>query len=183
MPWSLSLTVTTRSLYAVTVDCVLDVGVPCGASGGSGGELWTCAATCAQDIAGLPLLKLDAFTGDVLSPTEFLMMVTSFCMFCVHCAASLTCRRISRRAGCRRTFPTSAIVDSKYGCTIFHGTWFCLPLPTACSWLHASLRYVACSLMCSGPMLTCGHLGAIIADGRVFDAFSAVIAYAITGLL
>lgn len=65
----------------------------------------------------------------------------------------------------------SAMVDAKYGCITFHGTWFCLPLSTVCNWLHASLRYVACSLMCSGPLFTCGHLGAHHDD---LDAFSRV---------
>ena len=53
------------------------------------------------------------------------------------------------------------MVEVRYGCMMLHGTWFCLPLSTACSSLHASLRYVACSLMCSGALFTFGHLGAI----------------------
>jgi hypothetical protein len=61
-------------------------------------------------------------------------------------------------------------VDAMYACTTFQGTWFCLPSPAACNWLHASLRYVACSLMCSGPLFTCGHLGAITTK----NAFSRV---------
>jgi hypothetical protein len=74
MPWSLSLTVTTRSLYAVTVDWFV-VEVLGGAGGGMGGEPLACAATWAQDTAVLrPLLKLAAFTGVVLSPTEFLII-------------------------------------------------------------------------------------------------------------
>lgn len=106
---------------------------------------------------------------------HFLMTVISFWMFCVHLAASWTCCRISSIA-CRRTLPMSARVEAKYGCTIFHGTWFCLPLPTACNWLHAFLRYVACSLMCSGPSFTCGHLGAITTIWTRFYALINVIA-------
>lgn len=155
-----------------------------GVGGGWGGDPLAWAATCAQDAAiGLSLLKLVLFGGAVLNPTEFLMTVTSACMLCVHFAAAWTCWRISSIAGCLSTLPMSARVDSRYGCTIFHGTWFCRPLSTACSWLHASLRYVACSLMCSGPLVTRGHLGAITANRRVLDAFSAVIAYPDTGNL
>lgn len=167
IPRSFSLTVTTLSLYAVTVDWALEVETSCVDGGGKCDEPLACAATCAQDTATLPLLKLDALLRVVLNPTEFLMIVTSFYMFCVHLVASWTCCSISRSAGWRRTLPTSAIVDSKYGCTIFQGTWLCLPLSTACSWLHASLRYVACSLMCSGPLFTCGHYRRLTRSGRV----------------
>jgi hypothetical protein len=66
---------------------------------------------------------------------------------------------------------------------MFHGTWLCHPLFIACSWLHAFLRYMACLLMCSGPMFTCGHLNAITADGRVLNAFSAIIAQGDIGKL
>ena len=43
--------------------------------------------------------------------------------------------RISLIAGCWITLPMNAMVDAMYECTIFHGTWFYLPLSTACSWL------------------------------------------------
>lgn len=76
---------------------------------------------CPRQRSLVPL-KLDEFSGAVLSPTEFLIMVTSFCKFCVHLVASLTYWRISRRVGCRRTLPMSSTVDSKYAYTIFHGT-------------------------------------------------------------
>ena len=133
----------------------------CGVGGG-GIEPVACAAICAHDaFAVRPPLKFLAFTGLVLKPTELLMMVTSFWMFCAHFAASWICWRTSLIAGYRNTLPMSTRVDATYCCTIFHGTWFTLPLSTSCSWLHTSLRYVACSLMCSGPLFTCGHLGAI----------------------
>ena len=86
-------------------------------------------------------------------------------------------------AGCWSTLPMSAMVDAMYDCTIFHGTWFCLPLSTACSWLHASLRYVACSLMFSGPLFTCGHRGAITANKTRLHALFEVTAYEDTGRL
>ena len=65
----------------------------------------------------------------------------------------------------------NAIVEVRYGCMMLHGTWFCLPLSTACSSLHASLRYVACSLMCSGALFTFGHLGAISPQRGRLHAF------------
>jgi hypothetical protein len=52
------------------MECVLEVSA-CGTGGGSDGEPLACAATWAQDTAGLPLLKFEALCGEVLSPTEF----------------------------------------------------------------------------------------------------------------
>ena len=91
-PVSFNLMVTTRSLYAVTVDWLSLAGTEFGRGGGSEGAPALRAATCAQDpaVALLPL-KLTALGGAVLNPTEFLMMLTSCCMLCVHLAASLTC--------------------------------------------------------------------------------------------
>ena len=63
---------TTRSLYAVTVDWAVGARVPCGAGGGRGGEPLACAAAGA-----LPPLKLAAFSGVVLNPTELLITVIS----------------------------------------------------------------------------------------------------------
>src|SRR5262245_4139602 len=100
MPWSLSLTITTRSLYAVTVDWVSEVGLFRGIGGGPGGGPLAWAATCAQDAAAaLPPPELAAWV--VLNLTESLMIAISLCMFCVHLAASWTCWRISPTAGCR----------------------------------------------------------------------------------
>jgi hypothetical protein len=66
---------------------------------------------------------------------------------------------------------------------MFYGIWLCRFLSIVCIWLHAFLRYMACSLMCSGPTFTYGHLGAITADKRVLNAFSAVIAQGDIGKL
>lgn len=66
----------------VFLDCV-------GGEWGGGPLAW--AATCAQDAVGLSLLKFVLFGGAVFSPTEFLMMVMSACMLCVHLTAAWTC--------------------------------------------------------------------------------------------
>lgn len=119
--------------------------------------------------AALPPLKSAEFSGAAPVPTEFLMTETSRWMFSVHLAVSWMWWRISLIAGCWSTLPASAVVDAMNECTMFHDTWFCLPLSTACNWLHTSLRYAAYSLMCSGPLFTCGHLGAITTDRRVVN--------------
>jgi hypothetical protein len=49
--------------------------MPCRTSGGRGREPLACTATCAQEA--LPLLKLAAFSGVVLNPTELLIIVIS----------------------------------------------------------------------------------------------------------
>jgi hypothetical protein len=113
--------------YSVLVCCNCGLGLGSmhadETGGGGSGEPLACAATCAQDTAAaLPPLKLAAFNGVVLNPTELLMTVMSLWMLWVHLAASWICWRISLMAGCRSTLPMSAMVDEMYGWTIFHGT-------------------------------------------------------------
>jgi hypothetical protein len=79
----------TRSLYAVTVDWALVARMLCETGGGGVGEPLACPAICAHDAAvALPPLKLAAFSGVVLSPTELLIIVIPLWMFCVRFAAS-----------------------------------------------------------------------------------------------
>jgi hypothetical protein len=173
------LTVTTRSLYAVTIDGVLKICAPCWIDKDGNEKSLACAAICAHDVViALPLLKLAAFSGVVLTSTESLTIVMSLWMLCISFAAFWICWRISFITDCWSILPMSAIMDAIYGCIIFHD--LILPLFTACSWLHASLRYVACSFIYSGPLFTCGHLGVITANWRDFNASIEVIAYEIT---
>src|SRR3979411_366677 len=102
MLWSLSLTVTTQSFYAVTAGGVLEC-VPCGTGGGGSGETLACAATYAHDVVALPPLKLVTFSGVVLTHTELLTTVMSLWMFCMPFAVSWICWRISLIAGCWST--------------------------------------------------------------------------------
>lgn len=104
MPWSLSLTITTRSSYAVTVGWGL----------GSAHVLWAwrrwerkafslCCYLCPKHSCSSTPLRLAAFRGVVLSPTELSITVKSLWIFCVHLAASWICWRISLVAGWRST--------------------------------------------------------------------------------
>ena len=81
MPWSLSLTVTSRSLYAVTAVGVFVVCDPgCIGTGGGGGsvEPLACAATWAHDVrVVLTPLKFAVLSDVVPSPMELLTAVTS----------------------------------------------------------------------------------------------------------
>lgn len=158
MPQSLSLTITTQSLYTMTIDQVLVVCMPYRTSRGRSREPLAYATTYAYNVvACLPLLKLAAFSRVVLNSIELLMTIISLQMFYVHLVASQICQSISLIIGCYSTLLMSTIVDVMYSCTIFHSTQFCLPLSIAYSQLHASLRYVACLLMCLGPLFTYSH--------------------------
>lgn len=56
------------------VECVLEAAA-CGTGEGFDGEPLGCAATLVQDTADLALLRLEPFRGEVLRPTEFLIMI------------------------------------------------------------------------------------------------------------
>jgi hypothetical protein len=98
----------------MTVAWVLVAEPPWGAGGGGRGEPFICAAIWAQVVVAFCiLLKLAALSGVVFSFTEFLIMVTFFCIFCVHLTAFWTCWRTFFSAGYCRILPISAIVDSR----------------------------------------------------------------------
>ena len=112
MPLSLSLTVTTQSLYAITVDEVLEACAPCWTGGGGSRDPLVCDTICVYIVLDLAPLKLAAFSGVVLTPTELLTTVISHWMFCMPFAVSWICWRASLITGCWSTLPVSTMVDA-----------------------------------------------------------------------
>lgn len=119
---SLSLTITTLSLYTITVGQVLLAGMPYGTSS-SRIRPFNYTTTYAQNaFVALSRLKFVTFRGLVLSPTELLIIIISFQMFYIHLVASQIYQKTSLITSYYNTLLISVRIDVIYYYTIFYST-------------------------------------------------------------